>query len=164
MLVLAEGCDFFRSLAGRPTSEEIERKRAILEARQSVTMEDSTAVEAAQPEEKAAVPDEDSLAVMRAIEARPALLSTSSRLSASTRKSIPSYCVIVGAFGNADNARKLASGLEKAGYKCVLLPYTSGMTAVGVDPTGSIVKAYGTLCGLVDAGLAPEDSWILDNR
>lgn len=154
--LLTGGCDFFRELAGRPTSEDIARKKAILDAKETAVVEQK-----AKEDDKA---EKDSLAVMQAIAAKPSLLTPSSKMSASVGRSLPAYCIMVGAFGNIDNASALAARIEAAGYRSVLLPYNSGMTAVGVNPTNSIVDAYTALCKMIEAGLCPADAWILDNR
>lgn len=159
--LLLSGCDFFRSLAGRPTSADIEVKRQALEmaaAEAESARKDSAA--AAMLVQKTV---EDSLAVMSKIEGTTKLSRATRRFDAATSAMIDHrYYVVVGAFGDPDNAVKCAARLEKAGFNAVRMKYLGGFTAVAVNPTDRIVEAYETLSRVTELDFVPKDSWILD--
>lgn len=160
-LSLLSGCDFFRSMAGRPTSADIAAKREALEneaARRDQPRLDSLAAVAAAQKEA-----EDSIAVMSAIAGTTKLSFATRKFDAATTASLDHrYYVIVGAFAEPANARNLAARIDASGFKAVLLKYAGGHTAVGVDPTDKVAKAYDSLQRLSALGFIPKDSWILD--
>lgn len=160
--LLVSGCDFFRSLAGRPTSADIAVKRQALElaaAEKERARQDSIA--AVQAAQKAV---EDSLAVMARLSGTPKLSKATRRFDAATTAAIDHrYYVMVGAFGEPANARGCAAKLEEAGFKAVQMKFLSGgFTAVAVNPTDRIVEAYESLERVLTLKFVPKDSWILD--
>ena len=160
-LSLLSGCDLFRSIAGRPTSADIAAKREALEneaaRREQVRLDSLAAVAAAQKEV------EDSIAVMSQIAGTTKLSFATRKFDAATKASLDHrYYVIVGAFSEPSNARNLAARIDASGFKAVLLKYAGGHTAVGVDPTDKVARAYDSLQRLSALGFIPKDSWILD--
>ncbi len=151
-------CDFFRRVAGRPVSSDIARKAAAIAARDSSIAEIKRQEEAAFQAEFS-----DSVAVLEALVQRPSVLKPSSGLNLKDRESLPPYCVIVGLFSNVSNADRLSEKISTAGFNTVLVPYDGKLTAVAVNPCSSVVDAYHTLEKLLEKGLCPSDSWILDN-
>lgn len=160
--LLAGGCDFFRTLAGRPTSADIAVKRQALElaaAEKEQALRDSiSAVKAAQ---KAV---EDSLAVMAQLSGTPKLTVATRRFDAATTAAIDHrYYVMVGAFADPVNVRGCMDKLEAAGFKAVPMKFLSGgFTAVAVNPTDRIVEAFASLNKVTELKFVPKDSWILD--
>lgn len=160
--LLFSGCDFFRTLAGRPTSADIAVKRQALElaaAEKERARQDSIA--AVQAAQKAV---EDSLAVMAQLSGTPKLSLATRRFDAATTAALDHrYYVMVGAFGDPANVKGCIAKLEAAGFKAVPLKFLSGgFTAVAVDPTDKIVEAFASLCKVTELKFVPKDSWILD--
>lgn len=160
--LLAGGCDFFRTLAGRPTSADIAVKRQVLEQaaveREQARRDSISAVQAAQ---KAV---EDSLAVMAQLSGTPKLTVATRRFDAATTAAIDHrYYVMVGAFADPVNVRGCMDKLEAAGFKAVPMKFLSGgFTAVAVNPTDRIVEAFASLNKVTELKFVPKDSWILD--
>ena len=160
-LFLAGGCDFFRGLAGRPTSADIALKREALQnkaAMEQKAAEDSLAA-AAQVQRETSDPPE----LVSRLEQSSRLNKLSRKLDAASAASLDKrYYVMVGYFSEASNAASLASRLDRAGFTAVLLKYAAGGTAVGVNPSDRLSDAYDSLQRLVGLDYIPEDSYILD--
>jgi len=155
----ATGCDFFRKVAGRPTSEEIAAKKEYIEIQEAIHQARLDSL--AKVEKQAA----DSVAALDVIRAQGALLMGSSRLGGLASASLPyRYYTIIGAFANADNAGRLAEKAASAGLEAVKIPCRNGYTAVGVQPSSRIVEVCAGLPGIQALEFCPKDVWILVNE
>lgn len=163
MLLLAvSSCDFFRGIAGRPQSAEINAKRArIVQAE---------AKKAAEEKSRA-----DSLLRIRqfradSAQAYEALKKLGKLRRASAIKSLPSssldkqYYIIAGAFSNEVYADKLASKLSADGFASGILRYRNGLNTVYAAPCGNIVEAYGSWQKIMQLPYASKETWILVNE
>lgn len=156
-LPLLNGCDLFRKMAGRPTSAEIEAKRLYIEQQESGHRSRLDSLEEMQKQIS------DSLAVLDSIRAIKSSIVEVRQLSDETRASLKyRYYVVVGTFGNADNAAKRMKSAEQAGYSAVNIRYRNGFTAVGVRPSDSLPEVFASLRTIRDGGFCP-DAWILEN-
>lgn len=171
-LLCFQSCDFFRKIAGCPTSDYIEAKAARLEAEKKEMEKKQAPVDSARlaeevlPEEvqpgkvSATVP-----AATAAPAAVPSVAKRSSLMDGASKQAIGAgYCIVMGSFGNKDNAVKLASRIKEAGYPVVLIPMTNGLTAVGACPSDSIDDVSSSLAKLLNESFCPKDAWILDAR
>ena len=162
-----QSCDFFRKIAGCPTSDYIEAKAARLEAEKKGLEKDPAPQDSVQMVEEV-LPETVSTPVPEAADASAAAPSAAKRSSliddASKQAVGADYCIIVGSFGNRDNAVKLASRIREAGYPVVLIPMTNGLTAVGTCPANSFDEVCSSLAKLLNESFCPKDSWILDAR
>ncbi len=149
-------CDFFRRVAGRPTSEDIRVKREMIEREEA---EHRARMDSLQSLRKSVA---DSLAVVDSLRSGKSPLIFSRPLAPGAMRELTSrYYVVVGAFGKADNAAKCASSAEEAGYEPCMIKYRNGFTAVGICATDSISEAFASLKA-VRGGFC-KDAWILDN-
>lgn len=161
--MVVTGCDFFRVLAGRPTSKEIEAKRAeILRSAQddkvvaqddkdSVPQQDQDSVQVAKPETAASERQDDGQRPHSAVPARPA----------GEKKR---YYVIMGAFSSRENAEKYAERIKSFGYEPEFFGFTEGRTAVGVGGTDDPEEAKAFMRELKGQDFCPEGVWILDRK
>lgn len=157
-LPLLGGCDLFRKLAGRPTSEQIEQKRVMIERELQAHQGRLDSLYAVQKELS------DSLALLDSLRFSDDALIEVRQLAESSRTSLAyRYYVIVGAFGNRENAVRFASELEAKGYASELISYVNGFTAVGICPSDNLSEVYSSLRQVREGGVCP-DAWILDNR
>jgi cell division septation protein DedD len=172
---LLHGCDFFRILAGRPTSREIEEKRrAILLMDTAPAQEPEDTVILAVPAEPAveeSAKPASQPAPTQASEtkqaAKPAAAPGGIRVS--TRKAelfaepkpTYRYYVMIGTFGSRDNAVRLSGKAGEAGYPVSLLPFANGMTAVGVCPSDDFGDICASLEKLRKESFCPKDACIL---
>lgn len=151
-------CDFFRKIAGRPTSEQIEAKRALIESERNSHLR---RLEGADSLSRSLV---DSLAVLDSIQASNGTLIASRQLTDESRMSLRyRYYVVVGAFSKKENASRAADNAAKAGYEAALIQYNNGFTAVGVCPSNSIVEVCTSLRKIKESSFCP-DAWVLDNK
>lgn len=135
-LSVLSGCDFLRSVAGRPTSKEIEAKKAaLLSALEAESSRDSVDVDS---------------------------LSHSGALVPENNGG--NYFVMIGIFSRKSNAEALAQTCRNAGYSPVLMPYSNGYTAVAANSYGTVQEALSALEELKKCKFCPADAWILSAR
>ncbi|MBQ6254831.1 MAG: SPOR domain-containing protein [Bacteroidales bacterium] len=143
--MLATGCDFFRSLAGRPTSKDIASMKAEIQRRQADSLERAAALKQAQEPVGTEVAEEPA----PASDAKPG-----------KRR----FYVIMGAFSNKDNADKCAARLKDLGYEPEFFGFTEGRTAVGIGGTDDESEAKAFMTEVKRQDFCPEGVWILDRK
>ena len=155
------GCDFFRVLAGRPTSKDIDAKRVqIMRAEEAALQARLDSIR--RVEEKVV---SDSLAALDSLAAQGVVISDASRLGGLVEESQgPRYRIVLGVFRERDNARKLASQAEAKGFSAQLLDCRRGMIAVGVCPVNRLSDSYAALNVVKKERFCPKDVWILLNE
>ena len=155
------GCDFFRVLAGRPTSKDIDTKRVqIMKAEEAALQARLDSIRRA--EEKIV---SDSLAALDSLAAQGVVISDASRLGGLVEEDRgPRYRIVIGVFRERNNAAKLASQVEAGGYAAELMDCGRGMIAVGVCPSDRIAQTFEDLTQLRSKSFCPKDSWILLNE
>lgn len=147
--VLATGCDFFRKLAGRPTSSDIEAIREAIRQREAAAAQAvQDTVKAVQDTVPAAVPGP-----------APAPSPAPQAGQASAR-----YYVIVASFSKEENAMKCAERMAARGYPGELLKFKGGFTAVGICGTDDAEEARNSLKEIKRQDFCPEGVWILDRN
>ncbi|MBQ2006619.1 MAG: SPOR domain-containing protein [Bacteroidales bacterium] len=145
-------------MAGRPTSADIEQKRAMIEAQKNAHEERLDSMDAVQKQIA------DSLAVLDSLRLTNSAVLSSRQLTAESKSSLSArYYVIIGAFGKIENAKKLVAKAEANSYKAELIAYANGFTAVGVCASDNLADAYARLQEVRQSGFCP-DAWILDNK
>ncbi len=161
MLVTFTGCDFLRALAGRPTSGDIEEKRvAIIKAEEEALQVRLDSIRLA--EEKVV---KDSLAVLDSLKAMGVTVSGAGRLGGLSGTELESgYYIIVGAFREIRNARKLFVTVSEKGCSPVLISCRNGMVAVGVCPSDSMAEVLDSYVTLKGEAFFPKEAWILVNE
>jgi len=158
VVLLCSGCDMFRKMAGRPTSKDIEAKRAAILQREAE--EKKALCDSSLAEEKG-----DSVSTnLTSDEAAAAALIGERQLSEDSAQALQyRYYVIIGTFRERSNALKLSSKAESLGYKPALIAYRNGYTAVGIAPADTLSDAYSALLTIRSGSLSPE-AWILDTK
>ncbi len=156
------GCDFFRSLAGRPTSDEINARRTAIE----LAEKEQARADSVRLAEKAAAEknERDSLSALSRIDSLGISVITISSLGGVENVFSEVYAIVVGSFKSASNAAGMAEKVSEAGYPAVILTFKNGMSAVTVAPCRSIsdaVEAYGKVR---NEKFCPKDAWILKNE
>ena len=163
LLCLAGGCDFFRTLAGRPTSAQIEAKRARIEQRElrAVAVRDS--INQARLDSAAAA----QRAVADSVHALDTLVHIGKYHKASSYVNIPQsrlrsrYALVVGVFSSAPNAEKLALRYQAAGWDAYVLKYHSTLSAVLVAPCSKIADALDAYRKIRKMPDGPKEVWVL---
>lgn len=156
------GCDFLRTLAGRPTSTEIEVKRAAVEQTlRQKALEDSLAMERLRQAADSldALNYRDSLAqlvsVMAPVSKVPGIDGTQLQFR---------YYPMVGSFSEEANADRLVAAVGADGHNAVKLKYRKGRTAVSVGPSDNPRDIYKTLKEIKGQPYCPADVWLLINE
>lgn len=156
-VVMLPGCDFFRTLASRPTSDDIRAKRELIaaeELRRQARIDSLAAV---------AEREKDSLLLVEKIRSR--MVITPAAIGGLAAASLPyRYYIIIGTFSLHQNAEKLSQKASDAGYQSALIGYRNGFTAVGLCPSNSLLDIDGSLKVLRNETFCPKDVWILVNE
>ena len=159
IVCLLGGCDFFRQLAGRPTSRQIRAKQERIEqeARRHQQRLDSLKLVQKQIS--------DSLATLDSLRDAKESLITTRQLTGGGKYDIPyrNY-VMIGSFSSPDNATRQAARAQEAGYPATLIPFRNGFTAVGCCPSNNLTEVYASLRKLREEPFCPADAWILNNE
>ncbi|MBP5487128.1 MAG: SPOR domain-containing protein [Bacteroidales bacterium] len=143
VVTLATGCDFFRKLAGRPTSSEIEATREVIK------------LKTASPPAPVAVRD---------------TVTESPEVSKEPVASVPQvegkkrYYIVMASFSSASNASKYAERLSAKGYKPELFGFKGGFTGVGICGTDDEAEAKSSLKEVKRQDFCPDGVWILDRN
>ena len=158
-ICLLGGCDFFRQLAGRPTSRDIEAKRLRIERETEAHQRRLDSLKLVQKQIS------DSLATLDSLRnAKESMVSTR-QLATSRGYDLPyRYYVMIGSFSSPANAERQAGKAEQAGYPATRIPFRNGFIAVGVCPSNSLTEVYASLRKLRSERFCPKDAWILNNE
>lgn len=160
IMLAMTGCDFMRKLAGRPTSEDIERARIeMLQAQELALQQKLDSLK----QEKQAV--QDSIDALELFVQQGGTVLNPSRLGGLyTTKLQYRYYVIIGAFRTRSNAEALLTKAESAGYKPVLISFRNGLLAVGLCPVDERSGAVEMVSRIKNEPFCPSDVWILVNE
>lgn len=165
----ATGCDFFRKLAGRPTSDQIAAMAEAIRLEESARIADSLRQALAEPQE-------DSAATTPA-PATPAAQAASTPTASSpvTAATTPAaaapapagdlkrFYVVMASFGNSANANKYASILEAKGYPATILKRGSYQVVAvcGTDDEAAIKQSFDEIRR---QDFCPQGVWIIDRN
>lgn len=155
------GCDFFRMVAGRPVSADIERKRMeIMKAEEAALQAYLDSVKMVKEKIVA-----DSLAALDTVKAYGLMMNGPSLLGGLSEDTLAlRYHVVIGAFKTRSNAEKLAARAEEKGYETELIDFRRGMVAVGVCASDRIVETVSEFRKLRAESFCPAGAWILVNE
>ena len=164
-LLCTSSCDFVRTLAGRPTSAQVEQLRleqlAAEQARYQARLDSMARVEKQMADSLAALEAHllDSLSQVNGTILNPAKLGGLFTTKLETR-----YCIVVGAFRGRYYADRKLKACNEAGYKASIISFKNGLMAVAVCPSDDLNETLKTLKQLRGKGVCPPDSWILVNK
>ena len=164
---LLGGCDFIRTLAGRPVSSEIAAKRAQIEKETELVRQRKDSIEAAASLERERIRKwvTDSLALEDSLRrSGDDVVKTSARMGVSHASLNNRYYGMIGAFSSSANAARQAARAEKAGYPATVIPLKNGISAVGVCATNSLTEICAALKKVRQEPFCPDDAWILKNE
>lgn len=167
--ILVTGCDFFRSLAGRPTSDVIAAKRDSLEAVARAEVEEQARLAALERERLAAIAaaeqfSRDSLSAEEEIRDAKIMVLTPGKLKGLYGMELDrKYYVVAGSFRDRANAEMKLRNVQEAGYEAMLISFRNGFHAIGATPTDSVTVILSSLKKLKADKVCPNDAWILLN-
>lgn len=140
-VMLFTGCDFFRSIVGKPTSKDIER------------MKQETLEQARRQREQ------DSIEKVKALELEQAKAEAAKDI---LDESAGRYHVILGSFKVDGNAEKMYALLEKNGYTPKVIRFNNGFEVVSVAAYDNYREALKAMYDIMEYPFCPEDVWIYD--
>ncbi len=155
-MLLPCGCDMFRRAAGRPTSEEVNARKAEIAVAKS-------SLDALKARQQALA---DSLAMEDSLRQAQVTLKTAEDLGGLLYADTLTarYYIIVGAFRNSSNYEKMLATVLDEGYIPAGIRFRNGLSAVGVCPVNTLKDAGYALRGVKREDFCPKDVWILVNR
>ena len=159
-----QGCDFVRTVAGRPTSAQLEDIRkdrmAAEEARHQARLDSMAKAEKAMAEAMAAREAQllDSLT-----QAKGTVLNPSKLGGLFTTKLESKYYIVVGAFRTRSYAERKLTQCNSAGYTATIISFRNGLLAVAICPSNNLEETLKTLKKLRGTEVCPQDGWILMN-
>lgn len=157
-MLLATGCDFFRSIAGRPTSAEIDIKREMIAAQEAAHQ---AMLDSVKRVEKQLA---DSLALADSLEKMNVSVWDTSKFGGIKTGDLgKTYYIIIGAFMDKGNAERKMKEMTSKGHKAEIIGFKNQFTAVGICPTDKKAEASDSLSRLISKGEIGKDSWILVN-
>ena len=162
LLVVAlavSGCDFFRVLAGRPTSREIEAKREIISRQEVAASVDTIPVVSATDAEELPIAEDQGAAVKEAATEKEKVVETKPAADGKKR-----FYVVIASFSNPDNARKSLARMADRGYQGELLSLKGGFTGVGICGTDDEQEAKESLKQVKRQDFCPPGIWIIDRN
>ena len=130
-------CDFFRSLAGKPTSKDIERMRIEAQAKKQRQLDSINKAKA------------DSLALIAAMEAEKNALKER-------------FYVVLGSFKVQGNAERMYQFLEKNNYTPRTIRFKNGFELVSAASTNNLQEALKIMDELLAFEYCPDDVWVYD--
>lgn len=164
-LLLVTGCDFVRTLAGRPTSAEVEQIRldriAAEEARHQARLDSMARLEKALADSIAA---REAFLLDSLSQAKGTILNPTKLGGLFTTKLESKYYIVVGAFRGRYYAERKLKSCNDAGYTATIISFRNGLLAVAVCPSNDLNETLKTLRQLRGKGVCPADSWILINE
>lgn len=165
LVTLVSSCDFVRTLAGRPTSEQLEQirqqKMAAEEARHQATLDSMERVKQHMADSLEAL---EKYLLDSLTQAKGTVLNPSKMGGLYTTKLEAKYCIVVGAFRNRYYAERKLKECNAADYAATIISFRNGLLAVAVCPSNSLAETLATLKQLRGKGICPPDSWILINE
>jgi cell division protein FtsN len=162
--LLASGCDFVRTIAGRPTAAKVEEIR-----QEQIRKEEERHQARLDSMKQAQQQMADSLAALEAYLLDS--LSHSSKIKSpanlgglGTSELDSKYYVVVGAFRDIANARRKQSACYDAGYPAQIVSFRNGLNAVAVCPSSTLAEAMDKFNKLKTNPVCPKDAWLLISK
>lgn len=161
-LVIVTGCDFFRILAGRPTSSEIEEIRAEIRRVEKARQDSFEVVR--QERVRDSLVRADSIAALDSIVKNAGPLLTPEKFHGLVSGDFNTrYCIIVGSFKTKSNAVGFLKKVRQRGYEAGMYTFKSGWYAIGVCPSDHIRQIQRSLKAISEDGFFPRGTWVLVN-
>lgn len=139
-IVLLSGCDFVRSILGKPTSKDLEALRLEILEREKAQKDSIEMAKAALLEQQLAQ------------EAANQATQLAGR-----------FFVMVGSFKVHDNAEKFNKQLQERGYTTTIFNFKNGFEAVAIFGTDNVHEAYNKMEATMEEAFCPYDIWVYDS-
>ncbi len=151
-------CDFFRKVAGRPTSDIIAYKSMALEQRRQQIRDSLDMVAALEKSRR------DSLAVVGEINALGVKLSDVFYFGDPIDGLQYKYHLVMGVYRTNKMAQQQIDALAASGYQTYTLLFKGGVQAVVLERSDDISVIASTLKRAKASGVCPKDVWVHVNN
>ena len=165
-LVLS-GCDFVRTLAGRPTSDDLAVKRSTIERAENVARYQARidSLERVRAHLADSLAELDKRLLDSLSQTKGTILNPTKLGGLYTTKLASRYYIVVGAFRTRSYAERKLTQCNAAGYSnATIISFRNGLLAVAVCPSDSLNETLKKLRELRGNGICPVDGWILVNE
>ena len=165
--LLASGCDFVRTVAGRPTSDDLEVKRSTIERAENVARYQARidSLERVRAHLADSLAELDKYLLDSLSQTKGTILNPTKMGGLYTTKLASRYYIVVGAFRTRSYAERKLTKCNEAGYtNATIISFRNGLLAVAVCPSDSLNETVKKLRELRGNGICPEDGWILVNE
>jgi hypothetical protein len=174
LMLIVSGCDFFRKVAGRPTSADIEAKRVAIhqdKVQKAELAREQARLDSLEAEnERIRIAQEaaarDSLAACDALKKKRCFLYDLSSFKGLKSGALEHrYYVVIGSFRKEVNADWYVSMASKVpGMNPVKIYFKNNMIAVGVSPRDKIADLPSVFDEVRKKSFCPKDAWVLVNE
>ena len=162
--LILSGCDFVRTLAGCPTSAQLEKiRKDRIAAEQAAHQARLDSMERAEKELAEAIAAREAYLLDSLAQAKGTVLNPSKLGGLFTTKLDSKYYIVVGAFRTRAYAERKLKQCNAAGYKATIISFRNGLLAVGVLPSNDLDQTVNTLKKMRGTEVCPKDGWILMN-
>lgn len=151
-------CDFIRTIAGRPTSEDIELKSkqlALQKKHEKDSLERAAAILKAQ---------QDSIAAAQALREAGVRLSDVFAFGEPVTALEHRYHLIVGVYRTDSKAREQIDAARCAGFDVMTILFRNGVQAVAICASDDLKQIASAVEIGFACGVCPKDAWIHVNR
>ena len=165
--LLLNGCDFVRTLAGRPTSDDLAVKRSTIERAENVARYQARidSLERVRAHLADSLAELDRHLLDSLSQTKGAILDPTKMGGLYTTELASKYYVVVGTFYTRSYAERKLKSCNDAGYtNATIISFRNGLLAVAVYPSDSLNEALKKLRELRGNGICPPDGWILVNE
>ncbi|MCK9625192.1 MAG: SPOR domain-containing protein [Bacteroidales bacterium] len=149
-MTLLSGCDFFRSLLGKPTSEDLELIAYQKEAAANAKADSINNINNNIIEVDTLIADNE-----RVVESKSIVKQPSSDFNYR-------YYVVVGSFKNYANAERFSEILLKKNYDVKNFKFKNGYNMVSIFGSIDYYEAHKKLSEIMESEICPDDIWIYD--
>ncbi len=177
VLLVTSSCDFLRSLAGRPTSSDLDRKRVeiarleelkLQQEKEQLRLDSLIAARQAAADSLSAMQARmitDSLALVDSLQQLNGTILNPTELGGLyTTKLDSRYYIIIGSFSRRANAENLLAQVAGEGYVPVLISFRNGLHAVGICQSDRLAETVEAFKSVRQKKFCPPDVWILLNE
>lgn len=163
-VLLVSSCDFVRTLAGRPTSAQVEQiRKNRIAAEEAAHQAKLDSMAKAEKEMAQALAAREAHLLDSLTQAKGTVLNPSKLGGLYTTKLESKYYIVVGAFRVRSYAERKLNQCNKAGYTATIISFRNGLLAVAICPSNNLDETLKTLKQLRGTEVCPQDGWILMN-
>lgn len=158
LLCLLCSCDMFRSLAGRPTSDQIEQRKVLISLRQKAEQARLDSIERAEAYAADSLAALDSIRNCGLLIKSPLTVKSLANLRFESR-----FCVVLGTFSEQSNADAFSAKVSVS-YPSSIIRLRNGYCVVTACQSDDPVEFIALLGRIRQEKFCSKDAWVLINE